>query len=548
MIALSVENFRGCRSADIKIDRIALVAGPNGAGKTSIALAAAAALTGETMPLKGLRKSDARDLVTDGGRRARVTVTTDGGIATLTYPAAKLAAKGEPTEASAYATGLRSVLDLDRKQAAKELADFLGADPTRDDLQRLYPDVDSDSLNHVYESINRHGWDAAYIDARERGAELKGRWRAVTGEAYGVEKAESWLPESWSAELEDADGATLRAAVKEASARLDDAIAAEALNDAERQRLSAHIEAADEAKAKGPELRKKRDALAEELERERAALAELPRPIDQSSQTPCPYCGGALAVHGRSVVAAQTLEPEENEARANAIAEQSAKVDRMARELSALDSELGELRRIVESAKKLRETLDNAKPPSNALDVETARAELANAEARLSAFLAKRDADELHEKIVSNQRIIDLLGPEGVRLAKLRETVGAFNKRLARLCEIAGWPAVEIRDDMTVTFNGRPAVLLAQSELWRCRVVLQVAMSELDDSGALVIDAADILDRVGRNGLFRLVLSAGLPALICMTANDPSDVPNLAERGIGHTYWLRDGQALELET
>ena len=38
-----------------------------------------------------------------------------------------------------------------------------------------------------------------------------------------------------------------------------------------------------------------------------------------------------------------------------------------------------------------------------------------------------------------------------------------------------------------------------------------------------------------------MVLQAGLPTIICMTLNKPDMAPNLAQAGVGISYWVADG-------
>jgi len=91
-----------------------------------------------------------------------------------------------------------------------------------------------------------------------------------------------------------------------------------------------------------------------------------------------------------------------------------------------------------------------------------------------------------------------------------------------------------------VTLADRPYILLSESEKFRCRTALQVAMADLDGSAAVIVDAADILDRGGRNGLFAMLAQSGMRSLVCMTMNGPGDVPDLSKPGLGRSYWIGD--------
>ena len=98
-------------------------------------------------------------------------------------------------------------------------------------------------------------------------------------------------------------------------------------------------------------------------------------------------------------------------------------------------------------------------------------------------------------------------------------------------------------DSLMPTYAGRSYGLLAESERYRCRVALQLAMAGVDGSDAVVIDGADILDRHARNGLMKAATKHAPAAVVAMTANTPTDVPDLAQHGLGETLWLDAGRA-----
>jgi hypothetical protein len=104
---------------------------------------------------------------------------------------------------------------------------------------------------------------------------------------------------------------------------------------------------------------------------------------------------------------------------------------------------------------------------------------------------------------------------------------------------------VEIADDLAITYDGKPLILCSESERFRVRVTLQVAMAALDQSAVIVVDAADILGKGGRNGLMRLLSTESRPALICMTMDAIESVPNLSQAGMGASYWMDGNVAHE---
>ena len=85
-----IQNYRGLASASLDISRICLLAGPNAAGKTSAAQAISGALTGEPVPIKGVKKTSAGLLVRSGTASGSVSLTTTEGRTEIQWPSAKV--------------------------------------------------------------------------------------------------------------------------------------------------------------------------------------------------------------------------------------------------------------------------------------------------------------------------------------------------------------------------------------------------------------------------------------------------------------------------
>ena len=141
----------------------------------------------------------------------------------------------------------------------------------------------------------------------------------------------------------------------------------------------------------------------------------------------------------------------------------------------------------------------------------------------------------------ANQRIIDLLSSEGVRRTALVKALTSFNAELAAVSDACGWAKVEITPDLDVEFGGRVYFLLSESEQFRARTTLQLAIARKDRSAAVVIDGADVLDAKGRGGLFGALKSLGVTAVVGMMANKPEALPSMRNADVGETYWIEKG-------
>jgi DNA repair exonuclease SbcCD ATPase subunit len=211
------------------------------------------------------------------------------------------------------------------------------------------------------------------------------------------------------------------------------------------------------------------------------------------------------------------------------------------RKLGALDAELKAAQAAAAQLKEL--PADTVTEES----VNQCRERVRAAEQRIAIFKAKTEADKLAANIAINQQIVAALAPTGVRQIRLAQAFGDFNARLKALCQASGWPTIEIDAEMNASFDGFAYRLFDQhsSVRWRIRAVLNLAFAQLDGSDLFIADAADVLDGPGRNGLFKMIKSAAIPALVLMTEKQDR-VPDLARAGLGRSYWLSQGVASEI--
>lgn len=549
MITIALRNFRGCAAANLECAPLALVAARNAQGKSSIAQAVGAVLTGAVTPL-GITKASAAQLVKSGAEAGFAAVQGESGTARIDWPACQTRTRGEPPTASVYAAGLESVATLAAKERARVFGNYLHADPDRTDLAAAVADAGlaAEAAVGIWKSIEAHGWDGAHQVQRDRGVELKARWRQITGATYGSRVGASWRPPDLD---DDDDGMSendLLAAVVKAKAERDKAIAAAAVSGAERDRLAAELASLEGRKDLLQQAEADAERVAAELDAAREARAALPSGTVDAGM-PCPHCGAFVIVR-RIDLATTRLEaaevdaplPAELKKRRLAIAAADGTIARLMGQSTDADRAAERARLAMQSAAEARFHLDRLPPAGNAgIDVDAAKAEAERAEKRLADSRAKREADDLHRRIQSNESLIGLLAPDGLRAQKLLRVLDVFNGSLGEVSEAAGWHAVGVEYDLSPTYHGRPYALCSTSEQYRIRAVLAVAMARLDNSAMVVLDAADVLDGPTRSGLFALLDEAGLPALVTMTATRASQVPDLAAIGLGHSYWLNDG-------
>lgn len=125
------------------------------------------------------------------------------------------------------------------------------------------------------------------------------------------------------------------------------------------------------------------------------------------------------------------------------------------------------------------------------------------------------------------------------------QTVPIKGLRKADAGALVRYGAAGAEVTLDVRYKARPFALLSASEQYRARVILTMAMAVIDNSAVVIFDAADVLDKQGRNDLFRLAIGAGIPVLACMTLLR-EDADKAASSGKVTVYWLDGGIAERL--
>lgn len=441
---------------------------------------------------------------------------------------------------------------MDDKTRARALAEYMKADPSRDDLADALRDADipEDKLADAWKQVEVHGWDGAAEQYKLDGSAAKREWERLTGEKYGSTKAALWAPAGYSGDL-DGDTEALAAAVDKARADHEQAVRAEAASGERMARV------AEQAGRLPGLLLQEAEALEEVgklTEGKRAAeeyLSSLPGVPHSGNTASCPCCGAAVTVRqngagGFDLVKAVSLDELEASKRLADIADAREGLQAVISNMSAVSDRVNEIKaeiRLAEQAKREHERLSALAGAASAMTVAEAKEAFDRAETRLEVAAMKARADGLHAEITTLAALVKALSPEGVRKRKLAQAVEAFNGSiLSPLCDTAGWKPVALTEALSVTYGGRPYALLSDSEQYRVRVTLQIAMARLDGSALVIIDGAEILDPAGRNGLFSLLADTGLPALVGMTVASAAKAPDLAKHGLGRTYWIEAGQ------
>lgn len=550
MIKVYVKNFMGCRKADIEASKIALVVGLNHQGKSSLLRPIAALLSGQAMPL-GLKKSDAGLFVHTGEAFAEAKIEGDMGTLSAVWSSAKAEIRSEgakPPFASEVATGLISFIDLDIKKKMEFLRNLLKCEPTKNDLIDYLADfnITEDIAEKIWENISRDGWDASYKRACDKGRELKAQWNYLTGENWGAKKAASWFPENWENELETMSEDGLNSQVVAAKADYEFAIAHQAVEDADVEKLQEEVRGIPQLELT---IKQGQEKLQNALAMEKLAKETFDKiPTLPELGIPCPHCGKRISMQAGKLVSAElklteaqinTIKQQRLTAN-NALSNASVNVINVRNTLNHLNAEL-------EAANGAKARLaEKVSGNIAADDVDKKREAVVKAENRLQAFKKWREATRMNNNVISNQHIIDALDEDGIRGKAMEKGLQGFNDKLFTVRRNADWPEIEVDKYMNVTLSGRPYILLSESEKMRVRITLQLAIAELDGSDAAIIDASEILDPHGRGGLLRALVKCPFVSFVGMMIPSRDRVPNLRKNNLGHVYWIENGYCEEL--
>lgn len=530
---ITVKNYRGIAHADIELNPVALVCGVNGAGKSSIAQAVSAVLMGQPQ-LDWMKKRDARQLLRDGESRGHCTVD-DGKIS---WPGGTVSDGGP--YASAIATGTRSPVDMKPAECAAYLSDVLDASPDIGDLKNALPNASEQLLQTIWQQIEANGWDAAHKRATESGSRIKGEWQQITGENYGSKKAENWRPECFAAGLPDYS--EVESAVNTARKNLETGIAQQATSAERIASLQQAIAAGETAAAELPALEQRLADTENKISAQRAELNASPRPADQEVTAKCPCCSSSVVVVSKTELRKPgAVDKMDNDLRRQAIAEHQEIIAALVSESQKTQSEIIRTQSVINSGLAAEQELQTTRSDGTTPDqIESLRERVQDAEYLLMMHNAATAAEKKINQLKQNAEIIEAMAPSGVRQTVLAEVLSDVNSELSKMCSISGWLPVRVTDDLAILAGDRDYRLLSESEKFRVRVILQLFIATRDTSSAVVIDAADILDRSGRNGLFALLRGYTLPALVCMTMNSREDMPDISRAGIGVSYWIEN--------
>jgi hypothetical protein len=562
---IKLENWLIHRHLDARLSPLTLISGPNECGKTAIRYAVAFGVMNLLPP--DIDKGERKKLITKGQKQGTVTLTYEGNGETVSCSRDVASGKGRggafPVSPDVVTTVIENCLDtalfcLEAPNVRrKTLLDVCRIVMTPAHLRDLLVRRGHILAEELPEALPEQ-W---MLYCAEQASQARGAWKAVTGEVYGSEKGETWAapaPEAPAVPIVQLEQDL--AGLRRQQLALQSQLGAEqerrkTIKTREDQlaRLRAKTATWDASEARLTAARA--DILkAEEIERKAAAaLADLqaagPKPLA------CTRCGtlhrleGGVLVEDPDAVADQEpVSPAQRENLKAIHARAVAQVAAEKRRLEASMMEQAEIRAaentIIELEAQAAEAPDDAKPID--LDKVAAgvdRLETVEIPEAMDRLAAARGAEKERERAKDNTRtakehhrsvkdwvaLRDEVSPDGLPAELLKGALEKFNNHLIMLCGLFGWSPFTIGQDMEIIHRGG-IPLPSESAQWKIDTILGLALAEVSEFRAVVIDRFDVLSVPDRKpaleAFYKMIKSKRIDSIIVIgTLTAPPAVP-----------------------
>jgi Predicted ATPases len=590
---ISVEHVLGVRRIQQELTTpVTLFAGGNRVGKSSLVEAIRMAF-GEP-PERVALKKEYSALVHEGRRAGKVVIDIgDGRCAGITLPDGKRSPEDWPAALPfVLEPGRFARADADARRTF--LYDLTGCHVAGPAVRKLLAErgCDDSKVEQVMPML-RNGFPAAADFAKSQARDAKADWKAVTGDAYGTSKADTWKAEvpavdtarlaAVGLEIDSLDGriAEHAAAVgamearlqayqrweagrSELAARAGRLSAAQAKLDVDLAELAAWDKRVEELQARagaGP-----REGLVHDLAN---ALGAFLRLTDDSQGVVGYHLNGDTASwdeFDELNAAAEALKAYEAQyGPLDATVGDPKAAAELPRAIQARDlmkRSVENDRRDVDAARAAAERLKEDQPEAvQTCDVDAARQELAELRALRKELEAERQrldaqaavarqaeqktqrAAEHHAAVLAWLALADALSPDGIPGELLIQALDPINNRLRHSATMTGWMQVRISADMAITAAGRPYALLSESEKWRADAMLAEAIAHLSGLRLIVLDRMDVLEIRARGELLGWLDGLAArgeieSALVFATLKAaPSGLPDTIR-----AYWIAGGE------
>lgn len=531
---IHIENFLRLKQVNVDlVTPITLVAGSNESGKSSIVDAIRTALLGE--PGRVSRKKDWHMLVNDAAQKGLIQLSDDGWLVRVSIPSGSIKTHGRvvPSGHALVSSLTPSYIGTASPNERRSfLFQVLGVQSHGEAIMAklIARGCDRTKVGQAGGKIAGLGYVGGHDFAAEQASQARGAWKAVTGENYGSEKAETWVPTVPSEPAISTTPVGLQQQIEAAEAKkaeLNKRIGGVEAQDAIR---TGHATQLAEAEQKAATLSRHKTALAEtesQLADAKASLeywtAKATGSATSTKHWPCPSCGTFLE-HGTADGALIEYTPPKIVADPQA----PAKVTKFEESVAMLERAVVNRRRDVAEAEaavqkvaalkaagagdpvpegvlvKMREEQALQEDLLRTLRTQQQQLDLATT-AKANAVQTRDKATAAHNDVKQWTQIQELCAPSGLPAEDLAEVLDRINDRLTHTTMLSGWSHVIVRDDMEILVGGRLYGLCSESARFRADVLLAEAVCDATGFPFLVLDRIDVLVGEGRMQLYKLL-------------------------------------------
>ena len=534
---IQITNFLGVADVTIPLTNVPVaVMGPNASGKTSLATAIAAILSRSDNPLSlGVQK---RPYMRDDALSGEILLRGEGGSEYRRWNLLEKGIRvlpGGPEDIGKAVLGLIDFCTAGSKARIEAWETCFLPEPSKlvemvgGELEKLLSRTAV--VDEVKTMLRTRRWEDCHAVFVHKAQECKRAWATLTGEPYGVRKADTWSPAGWLSDFDHVTPAEARTRLEEAREALRMVQMRSAVNEADVAR-------AKEAKREVPSIKKEVDVLDAELKaatqvqtaageefsvlrdkglsvRDELDRHDRSQPVREDT-TPCPACGEALVVGPD-----KTLSRARDEAAFDAhLGAWKKGRETLEKDLHALRVQAREVKTVRQApattkaaalTAKLQEAMSRLSAARRAANVEegpiitdedtrrAAEAEQTVDDCKAAVELINRKVGAQNENLNASNyaSIAYTLGPKGIRSRAMQSQMASLTSSLRETEGVSGWPRVEVDTTYAVSIAGRPAPVSAASEQWRAQFLLQCAIALVLGEQYVIADGADILDSVG---------------------------------------------------
>jgi hypothetical protein len=552
-----IRNYRKISAADIELSKLTLICGKNAVGKTSLIDAIRSVASAQFNPFKEITKKEISMLVRSGSPSAYAEINEGDNKSRIDWPKCDYITRGEAVTVSDVASGIQSLVDMNLPERTNYIVNLMKASPTADDLkdelmesQIFNPGVDilnTDFFKRLWEGIDLNGWDAMHTQAKGRGAKYKAKWEIVSDvKDYGKRKADAYLPAKWEPDLEKTSEKDLIAEVNKHKEWTEAAIKDTAVSDFEVERLESISCNINGIKKKLDSLKKQQDICEDEMNIKKTRIRDLTSAKEVRGLI-CPSCQETLTLSGgelKKIPKSDHVTAGKNKAE---IAQHEKDIKSLQVQnnelLSAWGAEKSSLKVARDAALKLK-NVKLKQDGDKGANVEDVKNKLAYAEDRLAAFRQYKEAHKISGDIKLSKKLCDILAPAGLRNKKLTTALAKINNSMKLLTDPVGWGMIEVTPDCNITVSGTPyGRLIAKSERYRARVLLQLMVAMAENSRFVIIDDTDELTKSIRNDLLKVILRSDTQSIVVTALDNREDMPDLSKIN-GKAYWIDEGKVV----